>query len=67
MIIDDTGKIISGHPIRPKDDEIPDSLCIKVHLSMDKVFKNDRTSLHMKSENRVLAFGFHFGDLSLGE
>jgi hypothetical protein len=60
MIIDDTSKIISGHPVRPEDDEISDSLRIKVHLSMDKVFKNDRTSLHVKSEDRVLAFGFHF-------
>jgi hypothetical protein len=60
MIIDDARKIVSCHPVRPEDDEISDSLRIEAYLSMDEVFKNDRTSLHVKSEDRVLAFGFHF-------
>ncbi len=42
-----------------ENDEIADPLSIEVHPSMSKVLKSDHPPLYMKTEDRVLALGFH--------
>jgi hypothetical protein len=63
VVIDDARKIISGHPIRPDDDEIADSRRIEIHFSMDEIVKKNRPSSDVKPNNRVEARRFHSGDL----
>jgi len=67
MVVNDTGKVIGGHPIGTDDNEIAHPGRIEVHLSMDEVFKKDRSSAHVESEDRLKAGRFHFGNLFGGE
>jgi hypothetical protein len=67
IIIDNAGKIIGRHRIGPDDDEIADSFSIEVHSAMNEVFKNNRASLHMKPEYRLLTFGFQSHNVTFRE
>jgi hypothetical protein len=67
VVINDTGKIISGHPIGPDDDEIADPGGIEIHLSMDEVLKHDRPFPDVKPQDGVKTGRFHLGNLRLGE
>ena len=67
MVIDDTGKIVSGHSIRPDNDKIADSRGIEIHLSMDEIFEKNRPSPHVKPDDGPEPGRFHPGDLGCGE
>jgi hypothetical protein len=55
-VIDDAGKIVGCHSVRPDNDKIANSFRIEGHSPMNKVFKSDGASLHMKSKDGRLAF-----------
>jgi len=55
IVIDDAGEIVGCHSVRPDNDKIADSFRIEGHSPMNKVFKGDKASLHMKSKDGRLA------------
>jgi hypothetical protein len=67
VVINDAGKIVSRHAIRPDDDKIANPRRIEIHLSMDEVLKQDWPSSHVKSEDGLKAGRFHLSNLLLGE
>jgi hypothetical protein len=67
MVVDDTGKIVSRHPIGTNDDEITDPVRIEIHPSVDEIFEDNHSLIHPKPENRPETFRFHFRDLPFGE
>jgi hypothetical protein len=67
MVVNDTGKIVSRHPIGTNDDEITDPVRIETHPSVDEIFEDNHSLIHPKPENGPETSCLHFRDIPFGE